>query len=166
MICNNRWETKNSTHDNAPTQVGKHSRKSKLDLKQLICYQVEAKHDRNGFARMHNDPGRPPKSPRMRPICSKMGTEWFQKVFRRIQWASSDPKMTLRAPQIIQRQSKMTLRAAMMAQDAPQKCPWGTPNRWKLKNITFSKNVVFLVFFNEKWFQKCRRWWERFQKRQ
>ena len=150
MICNNRWETKNSTHENASTQVGKHSMKSKLDLKQLICYQVETKHDRNGSARLQSDPRRLPKSHSMCPICSKMVTKWFQEAFRRIQWASSDPKMTLRASQMIQRQSKMTLRAAMMAQDAPQKCPWGTPNRWTLKNMTFSKNVVFPRVFQWK----------------
>ena len=133
---------KNSTHDNASTQVGKHSMKSKLDLKQLTCYQVEAKHDRNGSARLQNDPWRPPESPRMLPICSKMATKWFQAAFRRIQWASSDPKMSLRASQMTPRQSKMTLRAAMTAQDAPKKCPCGTPNKWDLKNLIFSKNVV------------------------
>ena len=124
--------------------------KSKLDLKQLICYQVETKRDRNRSARLQSDPRRLPRSHRMCPVCSKMVTKWFQDAFRRIQWASSDPKMILRAPQMTQTQSKMTPRAAMMDQDAPQKCPWGIPNGWKLKNMSFSKNVVSPCVFQWK----------------
>ena len=124
--------------------------KSKLDLIQLTCYQVEAKHGRNGSARLQYDPRRFPKRARLPPICPKMVTKWFQEACRHIQWASSDLKLTIRASQVTPRQSKMTLRAAMTAQDAPKKCPCGTPNRWKFKNNVFSKNALFPGVFQWK----------------
>ena len=92
-----------------------------MELKQLKCYQLETKLDRNDSEKLQCDPKTSAKGPKIAPRYCKMIPKWLGEIFRRTQPASRDPKLILRASQMAPRRPKMALIAARMAQRCFQK---------------------------------------------